>query len=582
MDHKVKVSVILPVFNGKKFIDRAIQSVLDQTFEDFELIIVDDTSTDNTIEVIHQFKDSRIHLIKHKNNKGVCVARNTGLQAARGGWVAPIDADDAWHRDRLKTLLGIAEQDPGTFVGSNLLLCFSGRNKELIPWKTLYEYRCLNFEHLFYPTTVDVVKYGLSTTWPIFPSEIVKKFSIKFQQRFKGHDWTVFLLNLFRFGLKYIIIKEPLYYYRITPNSSSNSWLDMATQIKACEYLQTVDWVDKETRLLIKESVKISKYRLLTAALRERRWGKVLQHLIQSPMSICYLLRRLPAWISRQREFQKLSKNNSIYPISFRREMPGFRDKIAFVAPFFNSKRNEILPKNMDIEDYSRHIQFYIKDIPKLLLKFLNKVNWKSYLDLGCGDGSLLYTLNKKGYFKNKLVYAIDLSKNRINLVKKINKDFRCFVDDACNIQNIKDNSINFLVSTQLIEHVANDEDLVKEISRVLDKNCIVYLSTIFKKWYAWYFYRCNGKWTLDPTHLREYTRDNQLLDIFRKYGFEITENKKSLTWRPVIDFVFRRIVFRIIGVRRNMFNNRFLKLLRNLKVPIPGYYYWEIVCEKK
>ena len=236
----------------------------------------------------------------------------------------------------------------------------------------------------------------------------------------------------------------------------------------------------------------------------------------------------------------------------------------------------------MDIKDYSKHIQFYTEDIPKLLLKFLNKVNWKSYLDLGCGDGSLLYTLNKKGYFKNKLVYAIDLSEDRINLVKKINKDFRCFVDDACNIQNIKDNSINFLVSSQLIEHVANAEDMVKEISRVLDKNCIVYLSTIFKKCYAWYFYRCNGKWTLDPTHLREYTQDNQLLDIFRKYGFEILENKKSLTSRPVIDFVFRRIVFRIIGVRRNVFNNRFLKLLRNLKVPIPGYYYWEIVCEKK
>jgi len=231
----------------------------------------------------------------------------------------------------------------------------------------------------------------------------------------------------------------------------------------------------------------------------------------------------------------------------------------------------------MDIEEYSKYIQFYIEETPKLLLEYINKVDWNSLLDLGCGDGSLLYALNKKGYFNGKIVYAVDLSQNRINLVKKINKNFICFVGDACNIKNIKDNSIDFLVSTQLIEHVQNDEMMIKEIKRVLTKNGVIYLSTVFKKWYGWYFYRCNGKWVLDPTHLREYTKNNQLFDIFSKYDFEIIENKKTVTQRPVIDFISKRF-----GVSRNMFaDNYFLGLIKKLNIPIFGYYNWEIVCRK-
>jgi 2-polyprenyl-3-methyl-5-hydroxy-6-metoxy-1,4-benzoquinol methylase len=234
------------------------------------------------------------------------------------------------------------------------------------------------------------------------------------------------------------------------------------------------------------------------------------------------------------------------------------------------------------LDDYSKRIQFYTEEIPELLLKYIEMVNWKTYLDLGCGDGSLLYALNKKGYFNNKIVYAIDLSEKRINFVKKINKEFICFIDDACNLQNIKDNSVDFLVSTQLIEHVPDDKDMIKEINRVLNKNGIVYLSTVFKKWYGWYFYRCNDKWTLDPTHMREYTQDNQLFDFFGEYDLEVIENKKTLVWRPLIDFVFRRVIFRIISPKRNVFENRFLRIVRNIKLPILGYYCWEIICRKK
>lgn len=225
---------------------------------------------------------------------------------------------------------------------------------------------------------------------------------------------------------------------------------------------------------------------------------------------------------------------------------------------------------------YSDRIQFFTDDIPSLLSQFLQEADWNTCLDLGCGDGALLSSLNNEGYFNGKSVFAVDLSANRIEAVREINQDFTCIVADVCDTP-IKDSSIDFLISTQVIEHVADDNDMVKEMRRLLSDGGFLYLSTVHKKRYGWYFYRCNGKWTLDPTHLREYTDDSQLLDILRKHDFEVLENKKSLDGRPIMDFLLRRI-----GAPRRSYDNRFLKSLRALRIPIPGYYCWEIVCKKR
>ncbi len=95
-----KVSVAIPTYNYARFLGEAIQSVLDQTFEDFELIIVDDGSTDSTREVVMSFKDGRIKYIYQKN-RGVSAARNTGITASVGEYVAFLDADDMWLPQKL-------------------------------------------------------------------------------------------------------------------------------------------------------------------------------------------------------------------------------------------------------------------------------------------------------------------------------------------------------------------------------------------------------------------------------------------------------------------------------------------------
>ena len=103
------VSVIIPTFNRAHLLGRAIQSVLDQTYRDFELIIVDDASTDNTREVLKSFKDERIIYIKHDKNWGAAVARNIGIREARGEYIAFQDSDDEWLPEKLEKQIKVFE-----------------------------------------------------------------------------------------------------------------------------------------------------------------------------------------------------------------------------------------------------------------------------------------------------------------------------------------------------------------------------------------------------------------------------------------------------------------------------------------
>lgn len=97
-----KVSVIIPTYNRAHLIGRAIQSVLDQSYQDFEIIIVDDASVDQTEEIVRNFADERISYIRHQKNEGGSVARNTGIKAAKGEFIGFLDSDDEWLVEKLK------------------------------------------------------------------------------------------------------------------------------------------------------------------------------------------------------------------------------------------------------------------------------------------------------------------------------------------------------------------------------------------------------------------------------------------------------------------------------------------------
>src|SRR3989442_10494853 len=104
------VSVVIPVYNGERYLADAIQSVRDQTYQNFEVIVVDDGSTDGSAAVAKRFGEAVRYV--HQANGGVCKARNTGLAAARGGYLAFLDQDDLWLPDKLATQVVYLDSHP--------------------------------------------------------------------------------------------------------------------------------------------------------------------------------------------------------------------------------------------------------------------------------------------------------------------------------------------------------------------------------------------------------------------------------------------------------------------------------------
>lgn len=101
------ISVIIPTHNRGHLVGQAISSVLDQTYQNFEIIVVDDASADNTEDVVKGFDDSRVHYICHEQNRGAPWARNSGAAVARGEYLAFLDSDDIWHPKLLERQLAV-------------------------------------------------------------------------------------------------------------------------------------------------------------------------------------------------------------------------------------------------------------------------------------------------------------------------------------------------------------------------------------------------------------------------------------------------------------------------------------------
>lgn len=213
-----KTSVIIPAYNAMAYLPETVESVLNQTFADFEIIIVNDGSSDGIEQWVSQLTDPRIRLISQKN-QGLAGARNTGIANACSEYLAFLDADDLWEPTKLEKQVQILEENPEvglvyTWVayidenGQSTGRVFKNQEEGDV-WKKLTEHNIVECG------SVALVRRSCFETCGDFDRNL----------RSFGEDWDMWLRIASRYPFK--VVKEPLVYYRQLSSSASKNWAAM-------------------------------------------------------------------------------------------------------------------------------------------------------------------------------------------------------------------------------------------------------------------------------------------------------------------------------------------------------------------
>lgn len=207
------VSIITPMFNSEAFISDTIHSILQQTYTNWELILIDDNSNDNTLLVVQSFinKNSNIKVIKNLNNQGAAVSRNLGIEAAKGDYITFLDADDLWKPNKLKTQIEFMKiENCDVCFSSYDLINEAGKplNKRVKALFTLTYKKLLKSNYLGNLTGM----YNAKTLGKITAPNLRKR-----------QDWLLWLSAIKKSGKPALGIQESLAYYRVRENSMSSN-----------------------------------------------------------------------------------------------------------------------------------------------------------------------------------------------------------------------------------------------------------------------------------------------------------------------------------------------------------------------
>jgi glycosyltransferase involved in cell wall biosynthesis len=311
MAHGFMVSVIMPVFNAERFLKSAIQSILDQSFKDFELIIVDDGSKDRSFEIAAKFRklDSRIQLIRLLDNSGVAIASNMALQNSGGKYVARMDADDISLPERFSRQVEFME----THLDVGALGCgmrFMDENGRLLSAPPLFmgdlsiHWHSL-FESPFFSATVMIRK------------SILSKWNLQYDPSyFHGEDYELWsrLLPL----TKGENLSEILYHYRLHPESITHryQYIDINQEMAVNVAAQAVNAYLPNLNVTEQEIIQ----------LQRAIWGA-------SKVDKCRRANLVPVYLKIWKEFCRKNKGNPNLP-QLEQEVIAWAARMILYPPF--------------------------------------------------------------------------------------------------------------------------------------------------------------------------------------------------------------------------------------------------------
>lgn len=207
-----KVSVVIPAYNAQSTITETINSVLEQSFSDFELIIINDGSTDNTLQLINQIKDSRLQVYSYPNG-GLPMARNRGINHASSQYISFIDADDLWTVDKLEMQIRALEKVPEAGVAYSWTMCMDNAGKTFHPGVEA------TFEGNVYPQllTSNFIASGSNVLIRTEAIKSVGEFDITLKSC-EDWDYWLRLAPLWEF----VVVPKPQIIYRLSTGAMSS------------------------------------------------------------------------------------------------------------------------------------------------------------------------------------------------------------------------------------------------------------------------------------------------------------------------------------------------------------------------
>jgi SAM-dependent methyltransferase len=233
-------------------------------------------------------------------------------------------------------------------------------------------------------------------------------------------------------------------------------------------------------------------------------------------------------------------------------------------------------------------VHFCDEDVPPLLqesLAFATKTAENvSIVDLGCGDGRLIYALHAKSMLKHvKNFVGVDISETRIKRMIRQLPFVKGIVSDALCVKELEDCCFDFVICSQLIEHVKDDKKLIVEIGHLLKSGGLAYISSVVKKWYGVYIYLRDHSFRLDPTHVREYSSVEEFTELIDSNRLNTLTTATSPVMFPISDLAVRAMIATglvepSVGV---YYENKVFHKIRRLTIPVVGYSIIEVLAEK-
>ncbi len=263
-----KISIIVPVYNAELYLPECLNSILCQSFHDFEVIIINDGSTDGSFSICEKFaeKDSRINLFSI-HNSGVSCARNFGLEKATGEWITFIDSDDWVEADYLEVLLRQTTNDTDIVMGN---FFFNGRklkigrcSREIIRKEDFPSYpQSLMVSDCSKADAIEIdVEILCAACGKLTRRSVIEYSDIRFDESLKLNEDGLFHLSCYLRAKDIVIINVPLYHYRILNTSSNRHYReDVIEQMNAWAlgFNKVVDGLPKQIK---EDFISLSNYR---------------------------------------------------------------------------------------------------------------------------------------------------------------------------------------------------------------------------------------------------------------------------------------------------------------------------------